>query len=108
MIMTTWRRQRAWRSGGRGRQERKIRNRGNSKETEIGKVEKIQGPAKKEARRIRSRKTAITKVEARKETIKTKEKVGKEIATNLNKNQKTRERTRKRNNKNKGKGGKRN
>merc|ERR1712243_494716 len=90
------RRERALRLGGRGRQERKVRNRGNSKEREIGKIEKIQGPAKKEARRIRSRKTAITKVEARKETITTKEKVGKGIATTLTNPKKTRGRTRKR------------
>merc|ERR1719206_1708778 len=96
MFNTPWRRERALRLGGRGRQERKIRNGGNSKETEIEKVEKIQGPAKKEAKRIRSRKTAITKVEARKETITTKEKVEKEIATNLPNPKKTRGRTRKR------------
>merc|ERR1712243_144235 len=82
------RRERALRLGGRGRQERKVRDR--------GKIEKIQGPAKKEARRIRSRKTAITKAEARKGTITTKEKVGKGIATTLTNPKKTRGRTRKR------------
>merc|ERR1719206_969942 len=61
MIMTTWRRERALRLGGKGRQEKKIKRRGENEEGEIGRV-KIQRPAKMEARGIRRRKTRIRKV----------------------------------------------
>merc|ERR1719347_700198 len=60
MIMTTWRREKLWRSGGREKQERNLIGRGgDSKEKRVGRVKA--GPARIKRREIRE--TKIRKVE---------------------------------------------
>merc|ERR1719330_1998571 len=59
MSMTTWRRERAWRSGGRGRQERKMKRK--VERHQGGQSERIEGP-------VMGKRTVV--MEAKKITIK--------------------------------------
>merc|ERR1719315_478711 len=89
MNMTTWRRERAWRSGGRGRQginlrriiKRANKEEGNKEGSKIGAAEKQeQGPTIMQAKEEKERKTIRTK-ERKTEKVVGKEAIKSQITT---------------------------